>query len=178
METIFLVLELKSCMSLTPSCRLWVEFKTSSNTLSLLRPWITGWWLDGQMGIYSRCIQVPTAQTTSSSRYGHMWPHSFNNVASDLHIKEQNHPVYGKRSRFKIKIQAESYDIMWQLLYLRFISRWAKFARFLFIHRSPNNSLACGFALKQVVLVLQELGSQVSTWWEIMESRSNINLTF
>lgn len=33
------------------------------------------------------------------------------------------------------------------------------------------------FTLKQVVLVLRELGSQVSTWLEIMESRSHINLT-
>lgn len=48
----------------------WVEYKTSSDTLSLLRPWVTVWWLEGQMWIYSRCIRVLTAQTAASGGPG------------------------------------------------------------------------------------------------------------
>lgn len=48
----------------------WVEYKTSSDMLSLLRPGVTVWWLEGQMWIYSRCIWVLTAQTTASGGSG------------------------------------------------------------------------------------------------------------
>lgn len=53
-----------------PQSEDWVEYKTSSDTLSLLRPRVTVWWLEGQMWIYSRCIRVLTAQTTASAGPG------------------------------------------------------------------------------------------------------------
>lgn len=33
---------------------------------------------------------------------GHMWPHSFNNVASESHIKEWNHPVQVRRCWWRV----------------------------------------------------------------------------